>query len=336
MTGGTEMRVGGACAALLLVAAVVLTSLQPLMGQEGKATKLGDITIRDPFILADAPSKTYYLYRSGGGGVEAYTSTDLESWKGPLQVFKQPDGFWGSQACWAPEVFRYKEKYYLLATFSSKDKVKSMTPGWQPADQFPLVLRGTQILVADSPKGPFKPFQNRPHTPQDWMALDGTLWVEDGTPWMVFCHEWVQVQDGTVEAVRLKDDLSAADGSPTTLFKASDAPWRYGQDGRDPKSRSWVTDGPSLYKTKSGKLLMIWSSFGSGGYTVGVARSQSGKVEGPWTQIDKPLFKDDGGHGMILRTFDDKLYLVLHQPNSGASRARLLEVEDTGDGLRLK
>lgn len=42
---------------------------------------------------------------------------------------------------------------------------------------------------------------------------------------MVFCHEWVQTQDGMMEAVRLKDDLSAPEGSPKTLFHASDAPW---------------------------------------------------------------------------------------------------------------
>jgi hypothetical protein len=41
------------------------------------------------------------------------------------------------------------------------------------------------------------------------MTLDGTLWVEDELPYMVFCHEWVQIKDGTVESVRLKDDLSA-------------------------------------------------------------------------------------------------------------------------------
>jgi hypothetical protein len=28
------------------------------------------------------------------------------------------------------------------------------------------------------------------------MALDGTLWVEDGVPYMIFCHEWIQITDG--------------------------------------------------------------------------------------------------------------------------------------------
>jgi len=44
----------------------------------------------------------------------------------------------------------------------------------------------------------------------------------------------------------------------------------------------------------------------------------------------------DGGHGMIFKTFEEKLMRVLHKPNSGGrERGRLFELEDTGDLLRL-
>jgi hypothetical protein len=164
------------------------------------------------------------------------------------------------------------------------------------------------------------------------MALDGTLWVEDGVPYMVFCHEWVQITDGTVELVRLKDDLSSAVGEPVTLFKASDAKWVRSLPNRE----AYVTDGCFLYRTRAGKLLMIWSSFGERGYTVGIASSTSGKVAGPWQQMDEPLLAIDGGHGMIFRTFDNRLVMPIHQPNSGASRARLFELEDAGSKLRIR
>lgn len=82
---------------------------------------------------------------------------------------------------------------------------------------------------------------------------------------------------------------------------------------------------------------MIWSSFGAGGYTTGIAVSKSGKLKRPRTQMPEPLFKNDRGHGMIFRKFDGTLMLVLHQPNrSPNERARLLEIEDTGDSIRLK
>ena len=46
--------------------------------------------------------------------------------------------------------------------------------------------RATQILASESPEGPFKPFANKPHTSENWMSLDGTFWVEDGVPYMIF------------------------------------------------------------------------------------------------------------------------------------------------------
>jgi hypothetical protein len=165
------------------------------------------------------------------------------------------------------------------------------------------------------------------------MTLDGTLWIEDGVPYMVFAHEWVQIKDGTIEMVRLKDDLSATVGEPKRLFNGSDAPW-----GRaSAQYGSYVTDAPYLWRTRTGKLLMIWSSFGEGGYTVGIAESESGKLAGPWKQQPTPLFAEDGGHAMIFRSFDGKLMLILHQPNqTGRERARLFELEDTGETLRIR
>lgn len=83
---------------------------------------------------------------------------------------------------------------------------------------------------------------------------------------------------------------------------------------------------------------MIWSSFAETGYAVGIAESTTGKLAGPWRQHPEPLMAEDGGHGMLFRTFEGKLCLVLHQPNSpgGRERARLFEIEDTGDALRIK
>ena len=103
------------------------------------------------------------------------------------------------------------------------------------------------------------------------------------------------------------------------------------------KDANNVTDGPYLYKSpKSGTLFMIWSNhIGKKGYCVLVRKSESGKLAGSWSK-DEILFGEDGGHGMIFRTFDGKLLLTLHQPNSGeAERMKLFELEDTGNTRRL-
>lgn len=301
-----------------------------------------DLRVRDPFIFADATTKTYYLYRQFAngrnevivkpGGVEVFTSADLKIWSGPQTVFVQPDGFWADAEVWAPEVHFYQGKYYLFVTFTAKGTL----PG-KAATKIGMRPRGTQILVADAPTGPFKPFSNRAHTPADWMSLDGTLWVEDGVPWMIFCHEWLQVLDGTIELVQLAPDLSAPVGEPRTLFKATSAPWvKSVRESMPNAPDGYVTDGPFVYRTKAGKLVMIWSSFGPERYAMLVAESQTGKITGPWVQQKEPLFKADGGHGMVFKTFTGQLMLCFHQPNNRPDeRMRLYPLEDTGDTLRL-
>jgi arabinan endo-1,5-alpha-L-arabinosidase len=297
--------------------------------------KLAEERMRDACVLPDKEAGVYYLYTSSGrrgpnnrSAVVAYKSRDLETWEGPHVVFEVPADFWAQRGIWAPEVHAYKGKYYLFTTFNTDDKFPEQWRDW-----LPRVKRGSQVLVADSALGPFKAFQNRAHTPADMMTLDGTLWVEDGVPYMVFCHEWVQIKDGTVEFLRLKDDLSDIDGEPVRLFHGSDAPWSV----KSEKYGCHVTDGPWLHRSQSGRLFMLWSSGGAHGYTTGCAISRSGKLAGPWEQTTEPLFGADGGHAMMFRRFDGQLMLALHQPNDGPrERIRLLEVEDTGEALILK
>lgn len=310
---------------------------------DNKLIPADEIGVRDPYIYADPQTQNYYMYvqmdnrlnRSNeekkNKGVEVYVSKDLKQWESPRTALLLPDNFWGRKAVWAPEMHAYRGKFYLFVTLTSSDTLTGETVPKGEKNWPSFYKRGTQIFVSDSPLGPFKPFDNKPHTPSSWMALDGTLYVEDGRPYMVFCHEWVQVQDGTMEYVPLKEDLSAPVGRPTLMFRASEASWVANKTGK-------VTDGCFLYKTKKGKLLMIWSSFGTSGYAVGIAESKSGKLKGPWIQQDKLLFKENGGHGMIFRAFDGKLLLALHQPNNpgGKERLKLFEIEDTGDALQLK
>lgn len=300
-----------------------------------------DLNIRDPYIVAHSETQLYYLYKSssvdsGNGvksGVVAYKSKDLKNWEGPHIVFVTPDDNWITGAIWAPEVHPYQGKYYLFATLNSDVEWKGRRADWPP-----YTFRGTQIFHADSPMGPFLPFEDKmPHTPMDRMALDGTLWVEEGRPYMIYCHEWVEIEDGTMELMELTEDLSSAIGPSQTLFLASSANWSTGQKNSD-GIESHVTDGCFLYKTKVGKLLMIWSSFKEGKYAIGVAESTTGKVVGPWRQQENLLFEEHGGHGMIFETFDGKLMLTFHGPNSpgGAERLQIYELKDDGNTLQLR
>lgn len=260
--------------------------------------ELKDINIRDPFILADG--ENYYMYGSRGRetwgkgtGFDVYVSRDLREWSSPHEVFRKPDGFWADLNYWAPEVHKYNGKYYMFASFKSKDK-----------------CRGTQILISDLPTGPFALYSDGPVTPRDWECLDGTLYIDkNNVPYMVFCHEWLQVKDGEMCAVQLTSDLKKAAAEPFLLFRASEPPWA------EQNRERYVTDGPFLFRASNGSLLMIWSSSVNEKYVEAVAYSDNGEITGKWKHCDELLFKKDGGHGMIFSSLKGELYFVFHSPN---------------------
>ncbi|HRP57613.1 glycoside hydrolase family 43 protein, partial [Agriterribacter sp.] len=302
---------------------ILVSGADPLIAQEAVSDiDIKDLSVRDPYIVAHEPTQTYYLYKASMvtgengkpvSGVVAYRSKDLKTWRGPYIVFTMPPDNWITGAVWAPEVHYYKGSYYLFATVNSDIEWKKQREGFPE-----YTFRGTQVFHSRSPDGPFLPFKDKePHTPMDRMALDGTLWEEDGIPYMIYCHEWVQIGDGTMELVQLEHDLSRPVGESLTLFNASAAPWSTGNAQKD-GTTTYVTDGCFLYRTKADKLLMIWSSFKNGKYAIGIASSTTGKIRGPWVQQPNLLFEEHGGHGMLFKTFEGKLMLTFHGPNSPA------------------
>lgn len=326
---------------VILLAVMAIAAVGALYAQSEAKQELKDIFIRDPYILPVEKDNIYYMYATSTtigadgekiGGVKVYKSKDLQHWSDPVQVCVIPESNWSRGVVWAPEVHLFQGKYYLFATINSGVEWKAEKKDWPK-----YTWRATQIFRANSPEGPFVPLSTESSTPSDQMALDGTLWVEDGKPYMIYCHEWVELGDGAMNLVELTPDLSARATQPQKLFCASAAPWSTGMETKS-GDRHYVTDGCFLYRSKTGKLLMIWSSFCNGQYAVGVAESTTGRVKGPWRQQPEPIFNRHGGHAMIFKTFDGRLCLTLHQPNSpaGKERAKIFELEDLGNTLRIK
>ncbi len=264
--------------------------------------KTAEINIRDPFVLAE--NGVYYLYGTRGAtcwgpatGFDVYTGRDLENWEGPKACFENDGTFWADRNYWAPEVHPRQGAYYMFASFKAEGR-----------------CRGTAVLRAETPEGPFVPWSDGPVTPAGWECLDGTFYADRaGKPWMVFCHEWVQAGDGEVLAMPLTEDLRAAAGEPRLLFHASDAEWAREVKHSSGK-RGYVTDGPFLWRNGEGRLFCLWSSFSEEGYTQGLAESDSGEITGRFRQLP-PLDRKDGGHGMLFRAADGQVMLALHRPN---------------------
>lgn len=299
---------------------IACLSALPLCGES-------DFRIRDPYVLVDGGS--YYLYESkpwfGGRGVDVRRGTDLAAWtaKEPVMVLSPEIEV---TAVWAPEVHKFGGKYYLFATITEKKGTRPMK-AMGAVDEKGLVPRGTWIFAAEKPTGPFLSVKKGPVPPAEMQTLDGTLYVEDGRPYMVYCHEWLQTGNGTIEYAPLAPDFASFMEPPKKLLDALGSVSGGGN----------VTDGPFFYRSvKSGRLYMTWSNFVKGhGYCVLVRSSASGKIAGPWTK-DEILFGKDGGHSMIFKGLDGKLRLTFHQPNGAPKeRMKIVLLEDDGENLKV-
>jgi len=301
------------------------------MGQ-GEVQPLENIRLSDPFILADKRTQTYYMTGTRG---KLWKSKDLKLWEGPFDVVQtDPDSWMGpNPVIWAAELHQFQNKYYYFATFTN-NAVKIDT-----VNGIAIERRASHVLVSDHPDGPYVPMKDSIYLPANQPTLDGTFWVDkDGKPYIVYCHEWLQNLNGTVEKIELKPDLSGSIGERKILFRASDSPWsREKKNGIDVPNK--VTDGPWLFQTSTGRLGMLWTSWVYDIYTQGVAYSESGTLDGPWLQEKTPITPPNYGHGMLFQTFEGKTLMCLHSHQRVDGRTiripQLFEVDLNGDQLVL-
>lgn len=281
--------------------------------------KITDINIRDPYVLFE--NNKYYLYGTRAkdfgcktGGFDVYTSDNLVDWSNPSECFTSAQYGLNKEVNWAPEVHKYNGAYYMFATFTKENG-----------------LRGTFVLKANSPLGPFAPHSKKALTPDEWECLDGTLYIDkNGNPYLVFCHEHTQITDGAMCYVRLSDDLSEARSEPVTMFRAS-SPYYI---EKKPEGEHYITDGPFMYRTRNGELLMIWSTFIHHQYAQCLAKSDNGEIDGEFIHLP-PLITDDGGHGMLFNG-KEGLMLTFHTPNqTDYERPTFRRIRDTGSSIQI-
>lgn len=310
---------------VMTVAAVIFAALAGIAVAAvlGSAADSGivdtGVRVRDPYVLEH--DGVYYMYGTGLAkqGYGCVYSTDLREWSEPVKVCDTAGQCDAQDNWWAPECHFYNGAFYLFATYRSAATGK----------------RGVGIFRSPDPLGPFELITGGHITPKDLDSIDGTLYVdEDGQPWMIYVGEWTSNEDGVGDmmAAKLSADLTSFVSEPVLLFRATDMK----------KRKSNVTDGPFLYKTENGRLIMLWSNNDRGGYSVQIAYSTDGRPDGEWKQQQPSLFSKtkrhgDGGHGMLFTAPDGTLTLSIHSPNNATENdpttALLVPVADTGDTL---
>ncbi len=290
--------------------------------------KRSEICIRDPYVLLH--EGTYYLYGTRSEtcwgpaeGFDCYTSVDLENWEGPFEIFHRPEGFFADRSYWAPECVYHAGTFHLFATLGGEGRKK-----------------GVYLLTAPSPLGPFVPAGEEPLTPAEWTCIDGSLYWEDGTPYLLFSHSFEDEPRGDMCAVRLSPDLRRAESGPMRLFSAADAPWaspvpfakaEFGMEGD-----VYFTDGPCACPLADGSLGVLWASWSPRAYAVGLAVSPSGRLAGPWEHREAPVFPENGGHGMLFESREGELLYTLHYPNDkGLERPIFTRLREEGGTIVL-
>lgn len=261
-----------------------------------------DIRIRDPFILTDVANKCYYMYGTtdfpspssieAGNTFSVYKSYDLENFEEPVVIFDgKEQNFYADRDYWAAEVYKYNGKYYLFGSMRAKNST-----------------RATHIFVSDRPDGKFLPLSSTARTPVEMNSIDGTLWVEDGRPYMIFCNGGEDARKGNMCALEFTKDLTKPVGEPFLLFTAADNPY---VEVIPSRPDLYCVDGPFAYR-ENGKLKMLWSSFLNKKYHVFEATADS--VRGTWKHL-KGDFMLDGGHAMLFTRLDGKRMIAMHSPN---------------------
>ncbi len=290
---------------------------------------LGSFFLRDPYILNDGDA--YYLYGTrDNGSFNVWSSTDLSLWydEGACLTLEPGDIYYDTTnseiAFWAPEVYAYDGAYYMFATFTQ------MGTGNQ---------QGTAVFKAESPLGPFEKWSEDVVTPWEHSCLDGTLYIENGVPYMIYCHEYqcAECDDdmGSMAYIQLSDDLKSAVSEPVELFNADQFSWG-GFMGFGKKYTN-VTDGCHVY-TKDGVNYLQWSTSIDDVYTTVYTTFETlaGGVSGTHTK----LYEDDGGHSMIFTDMNGVDKLILHTPNTATdskpTRPALFNVTLTDGALGLE
>lgn len=291
--------------------------------------KRSDIRVRDPFIVLE--DDVYYMYATTGERIYSYYySRDLENWEEGGVAFEIPEDFWAYRDVWAGEVHKYRGRFYLLVSLLGKNG-----------------LRGTQVAVSDSPRGRFIPLVPHAVTPREQSCIDGTLYVQDGKPYIFYSHDWPDhyvaekgAYVGELWAAELCEDLSAIRGEPWLVFASDEAPisrrtpHHIVRNGE--KTMRYGSDAPFLQRLSDGSLLLTWSPYLDGNYVVLSAVSRSGSVRGPWEHLSEPLFDKNGGHAMFFTDREGRNIMCLHAPEKHMlERACLYEVAQAESGLKI-
>lgn len=238
---------------------------------------------------------------------DAFSSTDLISWKIHSHVLDTSIITWAKQALWAPSVVRKNDKYYFF--FSANDVQKPGGPYWSEKDTINH-YGGIGIAIADSPCGKYKDHLGKPLLSEfhnNAQPIDQFVFRDTDNTYYMFYGGW-----GHCNLTILNDDFTGF------------LPLEDGEIFKEITPEGYV-EGPVMF-LRNGIYYFMWSEGSWGNDTYKVAYAMAEKVTGPFQKIETILESDKNiatgaGHNSVINVpGTDDWYIIYHRrpiPNKG-------------------
>ncbi len=265
----------------------------------------------DPYVLV--VDDTYYAFATNvdGANVPAWRSTDLTDWTYVGDVLPElpADAISDFGLSWAPSVLERDGGYVLYVTlFSSVSESACVGAATSAAPSGPYVMDRSWTLVCDQELG--GAIDASPYVDDDGTAY--LLWKSDGNCCELPTALWSQ---------QLSEDGLALVGERAELLVA------------DRDEERGVVEAPSMYRTSSGELVLLYSSgdWTDASYAVGVATCEG--PQGPCAKSGSVRTSAAGaegpGGGEVFTAVDGTVWVVFHAWTDGSDgeRRRSLRLE---------
>ena len=239
--------------------------------------------------------------------LDAFSSSDLITWKKYHAVVDTSIIKWAKKAMWAPCIVHKNGKYFLF--FSANDIQSAERENADPKT-FIKPIGGIGIGVASSPQGPYKDYLCKPLIDTFYnkaQPIDQDVFKDDDGQYYIIYGGW-----GHCNIAKLNDDF-------TGLKTLND-----GTLVKEITPKGYV-EGPTMFKRKE-KYYLMWSEGNWTDETYKVAYAISNSPLGPFEKKATILTSDTtvatgaGHHSVINIPGTDEWYIVYHRrpiPNKG-------------------
>lgn len=236
--------------------------------------------------------------------MDAFSSTDLVTWKKHARILDAKDFEWAEFALWAPCTVQKDGKYYLF--FAANDVQRGK-------------VGGIGVGVADHPAGPFKDHLGKPLISEHHngaQPIDQSVFRDIDGQWYILYGGWRHCN-----LAKLKDDFTAL------------VPFADGKLVHEVTPEGYV-EGPLMFR-RNGKVYFMWSEGAWTNASYQVAYAIGDSIHGPFKRIGTviqpdPAIGSGAGHHSVLKLPDrEEWYIIYHRrpPGETDGNARVVCID---------